>query len=196
MSVYKNDRQFTDFVHTNIALSKIYEPLGWKPVSIEKDKAEYLDMYLGVDYVFEVDHVRRTVQERFRERKYSSYSDFTIRYRRDQNPHSQRRESEYYKLAADYFVYGISNCLKTDIEKCTDFLKFAVIDLSKVYDKLNSGQIVIQDNGQNSCRIESRQLVCPIKYNKDGSSSFFPIDIPLIVELWQKELVVKQHGFF
>jgi len=196
MTQYQADRNFSDYVHTNLALPKIYEPLGWKPVTIEVDRAVHLDLHFGVDYTFQVNDVQRTVQERFRESRYSSYNDFTIRYRRDKNQHSQRRESEYYKMEADYFVYGITNCSKLNVGQCTDFLKFAVIDLGQLYGKLDAGQIVIRDNGHRSCTIEERRLVCPIRYNRDQSSSFFPIDIPLIVKLWQSKIVLKQRGFY
>jgi hypothetical protein len=196
VATYRNDREFTDYAHNNIALPTIYDSLGWKPVVVDEDKAKQADMYFGIDYVFQSDGEVKTVQERFREKKYERYSDFTIRYRRDGNHNSDRRESEYYKIQADYFVYGITNCFKTDLTQCTSFLKYAVIDMKKIYEKLDSGEIEIRDNQENVCTIEKNTLVCPVKYNSDQSSSFFPIDIPLLVRLWEGQLIVKQHGYF
>ena len=69
--------------------------------------------------------------------KYSKYNDFTIRYRRDENPFQERHQSEHYKIEADFFIYGITNCIKINLGLCTDFIKFAVIDLNFVYKKLS-----------------------------------------------------------
>ncbi len=197
MALYSEDRAFTDFVHANLALPKIYKGLGWNQVDLDHNFAQEIDMQKGIDYIFkDVSGALKTVQERFRESKYQRYSDFTIRYRRDNNIHSSRRESEYYKMEADFFTYGITNCLKTDASQCTDFIKYAVIDMRKVYEKLDSGQILIRDNGKNVCSIEDNRIICPVKYNGDGSSSFFPIEISFLVKLWGAELIVDQKGFF
>ncbi len=194
MANYTSDRAFTDMVHNNIALPKIYAPLNWQPYQLSAEKASEIDMFKGIDYVFTNDGFR-TVQERFREKKYQQYTDFTIRYRRDQNPLSERHPSEYYKMKAAYFVYGITNCLKEDITPCTDFIKYAVIDLKKVYEKLDNGDILIRDNGKNFCEIVDGKIICPVKYNKDGSSSFFPIEISFLVKLWGNDMLVAQKGF-
>ena len=194
MANYTSDRAFTDMVHTNIALPKIYALLNWQPYILNAAKATEIDLFKGIDYVFTNDGFK-TVQERFREKKYQLYTDFTIRYRRDQNPLAERHQSEYYKIKADYFVYGITNCLKDDITPCTDFIKYAVIDLKKVYQKLDDGAILIQNNGKHFCEIIDDKIICPVKYNKDGSSSFFPIDIRFLVTLWGNEILVAQKGF-
>lgn len=96
-------------------------------------------MHHGVDYVFQKDQELKTVQERFRYSEYANYTDFTIRYRRDHNPSLARHESEYYKMKADYFVYGIVNQSKqvSDFE-ASDFIKFAVVDMKKIYEKIES----------------------------------------------------------
>ena len=195
MQNYRSDREFTDLVHNRIAIPKIYEPLGWKPAFRDPLDAEHADMHFGIDYVFEADNGQKSVQERFRERKYERYADFTIRYRRDGNQHSSRRQSEYYKIKADYFVYGITNCSKDNLDGCTDFLKYAVIDMTRIYKKLDDGEILIEDNNQNVCEIRESKLICPVQYNNDKSSSFFPIDIPLVVELWGNDLLVSQSNF-
>ena len=153
-------------------------------------------MEKGIDYVFKYDDEIKTVQERFREIKYQKYSDFTVRYRRDMNPHQDRHQSEYYKMKAHYFTYGITNCYKTDFTECSDFVKYAIIDLEKVYTKIDSGKIIIEDNHRMTCQIIDDKIVCPIKYNRDGSSSFFPIEISYLVKLWGNEMIISQKGFF
>lgn len=123
------------------------------------------------------------------------YSDFTIRYRRDGNKHAERHESEFYKLDAMYFLYGIVNGTKLNRNECNDFLKFAIIDLKALYKKIEDQNIVIRDNNQNKCKIKDGKIICPVKYNKDDSSSFFPIEIPFLIQLWDKEIVKMQKGF-
>lgn len=196
MSKYQKDRIFTDYVHKNLALPLIYDDLGWSEVQLKQDYAKYIDMMDGIDYVFRKgDHIM-SVQERFREEQYKSYSDFTIRYRRDDNKVEDRHESEYYKMKAHFFTYGIINSSKSELNRASDFLKFAIIDLKKVYEKLDSKAIYISDNNKNKCEIvNGNRIECPVKYNKDGSSSFFPIDISYLVKLWGKDMLIAQKGF-
>lgn len=196
MAPYVSDREFTDYIH-QLALKKIYEPINWEQLHLDKNYASQIDMEEGIDYIFkDKDGNIKTVQERFREIKYQNYSDFTIRYRRDGNIHEERRLSEYYKVKADYFTYGITNCYKENISHCTEFIKYAVIDLKKIYEKIEQGYIIIENNNKKTCILENNKIICPIKYNKDYSSSFFPIEIPYLVKLWGKELIVSQKGFF
>ena len=196
MSKYINDRAFTDFVHKHLATPLIYKPIQWTEVQLKIDDAKYIDMMKGIDYVFKSKNEIKTVQERFRDEKYKGFTDFTIRYRRDENRVKNRHESEYYKIKAHYFTYGIINNSKNEVNKSTTFIKYAIIDLKKVYEKLDSKAIFISDNGKNKCRIvEDERLECPVKYNTDGSSSFFPIDISYLVKLWGKDMVIAQKGF-
>lgn len=196
MSKYKNDRAFTDYVHKHMATNMIYKPLQWTEVQLRKDYAKYIDMMDGIDYVFRCGNEIKTVQERFRSKKYKGFSDFTIRYRRDENKIEDRHESEYYKIKAHYFTYGIINSTKAEINKSTTFLKYAIIDLQKIYQKLDARDIFISDNGKNKCRIvDGNRIECPVKYNTDGSSSFFPIDISYLVKLWGDDIIISQKGF-
>jgi len=196
MAPYIDDRAYTNYIHENVALPKIYSLINWQKVNLEQAYAEEIDMQQGIDYIFkDTNGQLKTVQERFRESKYQQYSDFTIRYRRDGNLHSSRRESEYYKMKADCFTYGITNCLKFNINQCTDFIKYAVIDLRKVYEKIDNGSIIIRDNKKNTCEIIDNNIICPVKYNHDGSSSFFPIEIAYLVKLWGNEIIIAQKGF-
>lgn len=194
---YNLDRAFTDLIHQKLALPVIYAPLGWKQVALDAAQTQALDMEKGIDYIFE-DPAGSTisVQERFREVKYTAYTDFTIRYRRDGNMHAARQESEYFKMKADYFVYGITNGWKARPDKITGFEKFAVVNMKQVYQKIDAGAIVIQDNRNNYCSLSENVITCPVKYNTDGSSSFVPIDIRLLLRLWPDDVVVAQSGFF
>jgi hypothetical protein len=196
MSKYQKDRAFSDYIHKHLAIPKIYEPLNWNEVQLRPDYAEYIDMMDGIDYVFRNGDKIMSVQERFREAQYKDFSDFTIRYRRDENKMEERHESEYYKIKAHYFTYGIIDSLKSDLKNSNDFIKYAIIDLKKVYEKLDSGSIFISDNGKNNCEIvDGNKIECPVKYNADGSSSFFPIDISYLVKLWGNDMVIVQKGF-
>ena len=197
MANYSEDRTFTNYIHQHVAMPRIYHPLHWQKLSLDQAYAEEMDMQRGIDYVFRrPDNKLVTVQERFRESKYRNYSDFTIRYRRDENPESSRIESEYYKMKADYFTYGIANCLKPEMTRCTGFIKFAVIDLKKVYQKIDAGLIEIRYTKQSSCCLEDGKIISPVLYNRDGSSSFFPVEISFLVQLWGEEIIVAQKGFY
>jgi Zn-finger nucleic acid-binding protein len=107
MSKYKEDRAFTNHIHKDLAVPLIYEPLNWGEVKLRKDYAKYIDMMDGIDYVFRNEGEIMSVQERFRDAQYKDFSDFTIRYRRDENKIKERHKSEYYKMKAHYFTYGI-----------------------------------------------------------------------------------------
>ena len=195
MASYFSDRAFTDYIHKNVAIPKVYTQIGWKEVNVDSDYLQHIDMTKGIDYVFEDNGNEINVQERFRDSQYSKYCDFTIRYRRDKNPHEERIQSEFYKMKAKYFVYGITNGSKRNLSSCTNFLKWAIIDLKKVYEKWERGDIIIRDNGRNTCTIEDRKIICPVKYNRDDSSNFFPIEIPFLTRLWGDEMIIFSKGF-
>lgn len=196
MANYISDREFTDYIHRHVAIPNVYNDLGWHEVNREREIAEAADRDEGIDYVFRQGNNYWTVQERFRDIGYRNYSDFTIRYRRDGNFHPERVRSEFYKIKADYFLYGITNCNKNELITCTDFLKYALIDLRIIYELIETGRIIIMDNNQNRCFISDGIMICPIKWNKDGSSNFFPIDIPLIARQFDETMILSQQGFY
>lgn len=196
MSNYSIDRSFSDYVHSQIALDAIYQPLGWKPVSFQSNYGIHIDRSDGIDYVFLKGDQLISVQERFRDFKYKKYSDFTIRYRRDHHKDNTQHESEFYKLKAQYFIYGIVNGSKSNFNSCSMFLKYAVIDLEQFYAKINSGQIRIVNNAKKYSRIVDQDVIeSPIIQNRDNSSSFVPVDINQLIELWGTEIVIAQKGF-
>lgn len=195
MPDYATDRTFTNYVHSHLALPIIYKSLNWIPVPINEVSAADLDINHGIDYLFQKNGNLISVQERFREEQYRNYSDFTIRYRRDDSKSSNSIKSEYFKMKADYFVYGITNCKKDKITNCEGFIKYAVIDIKQVYHKIESGEIIILNNGKQKCTMANNKMECPIKFNRDRSSSFFPIDISLLINHWGPDAVLVQKGF-
>ncbi|WP_115461897.1 hypothetical protein [Winogradskyella aurantiaca] len=196
MSRFKSDKAFTDYVHTHIAGSKIYEPMGWKQVNFNDSYGLHIDKSDGIDYVFLKEDQLITVQERFREARYKTYTDFTIRYRRDHHKEETHHQSEFYKLKAQYFVYGIVNGQKNDLSSNSGFLKYAVIDLKQFYEKIDKGDIRITDqNLMHSRIVEDGIIECPVIANRDRSSSFVPIDIVQLLDLFQDEVVISQQGF-
>lgn len=196
---YRFDREFTDYVHNTLAVSCIYDLLNWKLQNMNQTINSNVDLNNGVDY-FLVDRNTNniiTVQERFRDSYYKNYTDFTIRFEREFNPHEDRRMSEYYKLNADYFVYGITNESKFRYRNATGFIKYAVINVSILKELIDNGLIVIDRNlGGYRCRMINNQMHCPVIYNRDDSSSFFPVDILLLNRYYtQYGVVLKQEGF-
>ena len=196
---YTSDRSFTDYVHTNLAIPFIYKELKWHPQEMNSKLMTNADMMNAVD-CFLIDEVNSkiiTVQERFREYKYHTYTDFTIRFEREFNKHEERKLSEFFKLDADYFVYGIINQSKFNKEKATHFVKYAVIDLRILRNLFDEGKIVV-DRDLNSlrCQIINGVMHCPVNQNHDKSSSFIPVDIRQLKALYDKEnVVIKEEGF-
>ena len=194
---YKTDRKFTDYVHENLALKLIYEPLSWRPIKLQQKLAQDLDMQKGIDYCFRnINNDFITVQERFREKKYWRYNDITLRYRRDQNSNALNVRSEFYKIEADYMVYGVVNASKFNHELATKFVKFAVIDMRALMVAFEKKLIAIKRVHTNKCFIENGALVCPVNYNRDGSSSFVPVDLTLLLQSdISEKIVLFQQGY-
>ena len=116
---------------------------------------------------------------------------------REFNPIADRKLSEYYKLEADYFVYGIVNEDKLKKQKATDFIKYAVIDINELKYLMDEGFIFV-DRQYSSyvCKEVNGKMCCPVNYNKDGSSSFIPIDIVLLKKLFgNRNIIVASKGF-
>ena len=181
---YKEDRDFTDFIHKKLAISKIYDVLGWSEYDVGEVEAVRADMFEGIDYHFRDEEGNIiTTQERFRDSYYQQYNDFTIRFEREYNPHEERRQSEFYKLNADYFVYGITNGSKFRKNEITDYIKFAVVDLHVIKHLTDEGKIVIDRSVRGvKCIMQNGVMHCPVNYNHDDSSSFFPVDIKFLVK--------------
>lgn len=191
---YSFDREYTNFIH-NLALKKIYQTLKWKEVKTDSSYLEDVDKNIGIDYFFSDAHGKKvSVQERFREKKYSNYNDFTIRYRRDFSQDPDRKKSEFFKMKADYFVYGISNGSKLNHESNSDFIKYVVIDLEKFRKSIDNQKIVIKDNNSITSQINNGVMHAPIKQNRDYSSNFVVFDIRHLATI-DKNIILIQKGF-
>lgn len=196
---YNIDRGFSDKVHNNLAVKIIYPLMAWTVHGLNERLLLNIDQNNAVDYVAidqrEVVPRIVTIQERFRENKFRSYSDFTIRYMRPENIHEERRESEFFKLDADYFIYGIINTSKKDVDNATDFIKFAVLNLNVLRQLIDEGTVVIDPNLDNSrCERRDNVMHCPINENSDHSSNFVPLDINILYEI-EPRVIEYQRGF-
>lgn len=196
---YKSDREFTDIVHDKLACSIIYPLLNWDIQNINLKMLNNIDTQNAVDYIAIDKNKLKTVtiQERFREKKYSNYTDFTIRYKREHNKYDDRKLSEFFKLDADYFVYGIIDTDKYNVKEATRFLKYCVIDVNKLKQLIDSELIIIDEkSGMKRCFIENNKMICPVIQNHDYSSSFIPVDILILSSLFEDENVILiQEGF-
>lgn len=196
---YRSDRKFTDKVHEKAALKYIYKRLGWKIKNIDPEKLEKMDMKKGIDYVFTDSFGKTvTVQERFREKSYKTYNDFTLRYRRDANNNADRKKSEFYKIEADYIVYGIIDKSKEYVMNNGNdigFEKFAVINSKVLFELISQGYIAVDINaGENY--FENGKMHISIKQNSDGSSSFAVFDLKMLNDMFSRqELIILQEGF-
>jgi len=195
---YWLDRRFTDFIHQQVALPQVYRPLGWEPFRLSNTEKEELDIRHGIDRVFsQSDGTLVTVQERFRTARYANYQDVTFRYRRDEYATAERRYSEFYKIQADYLLYGILDSDSKDPGQLTHagFQKVVLIHLPPLWKKLESGEAVIDEAASGRCRWEEGRLVIPVNHNRDGSSNFIAWDIPLIAQHWPHQIIRYQRGF-
>lgn len=195
---YKDDREFSNFVHDKIAKKYIYPKLLWIIQDVNTFMLENVDINNSVDY-FAIDKSKDkiiTIQERFRESKYSNYNDFTIRYKREFNKNENRLYSEFFKLNVDYFVYGIIDQSKNNVDSNAKFIKYAVINIHTLMDLIEQEKIVIEENAKTKfCSVHNEKLYCPVIQNFDKSSSFVPFDISMMKRLFPNGLIIDSYGF-
>lgn len=197
MTYYSFDRRFTDYIHTNLAIRQIYNVLDWEQSDVSLEELNKLDLNDGIDYMF-VDKYNNniSVQERFREVKYKKYNDFTIRYRREYSQFKDRKESEFVKIKADYFVYGITNGYKSELKTNTRFEKYAVIDLFVIYELINSEKIKI-DKSSKISYISDGVFYAGYNKNRDFSSDFIVFDIQKLYDQFKDlNIILIQYGFY
>lgn len=198
MSNYTSDRNFTDFVFKQIAIPTIYEKLGWKNFNINEEELNQLDLHKGIDAVaLDEKNEKITIQYRFREEKYLNFNDVTLRYKRPNNAYLERRDSEFFKIEADFFIYGIVNDTKASKEvENRKLLKWAVIDLKKLMSAIDNKDIVIDNTIKYRCKWDNNKMYCPINNNWDGSSNFVPFDVNIIFNyLSDKGIIVAFYGY-
>jgi hypothetical protein len=155
-------------------------------------------MHEGIDYVVsDKENKTRYIQERFRDNHYKDFNDATLRYRRDYNKHKSRVKSEFYKIKADYLLYGITNGKKFEDQRhsLTGFIKWVVLDLDFIRQQFRKGNLKVENSKRFTCWIDDNKLICPINFNEDTSSSFIPLDIKLIKQLWGTAPIMAQKGF-
>ena len=120
----------------------------------------------------------------------------TFRYRRDQNPDTTRVASEFFKIQTDFKVYGVIDCNKLKYSSAKRLIKLAVVDLNMLMDALDREKILIKESSAHQCQIDNGTLICPINYNRDGLSSFVPVDISLLMHTAiSKDFIQMQEGF-
>ena len=196
MSVYFKDREFTNYVHELLAVPVIYRALNWMVEDIPEEILEQLDIKKGIDYIakdIELNIVK--IQERFREQKYQNYNDFTMRYKRDHNINIDRVHSEFFKIDADFMVYGITNGVKDELNSNTNFIKYVVVDLKELFKLIDDERIQFKSSLW-KCESQNGKLIAPINDNHDKSSSFVTFDIQMLHDLFpDKNLIVIQKGF-
>ena len=196
---YSSDRSFTDYVHNHLAIPIIYKALYWKLSNVEPEILNNMDVKEGIDYVFTSKSGEMVlVQERFRDSFYAKYNDATLRFRRDKNLNADRVESEFYKIKANYLVYGITNGSKFPEKRhtLTNFNKWVVLDLEFIKKQYRLGSIQIITDSRIYCWEKDGVLFCPENFNPDGSSSFIPFDILLLKKIWGHEPFKPQNGYF
>jgi hypothetical protein len=198
MSKYQHDRIFTDYIFKNLAKTIIYPQLNWEEVYTDEKELEELDIHNGIDTRIKNENNQTFgVQYRFRDAFYASYNDFTFRYKREYNQNKERIMSEFFKIKAKYFLYGISNGKKFEnaLKTNTTFLKWAVIDVENLLNAIDSGLIVIDETLQGiTCQLRNGKMFCPINNNKDNSSSFVPFDIPILNQI-SNNIIIASSGF-
>lgn len=200
---YTSDRNFTDIIHNQVAIPEIYHPLNWRVKTVDKDELEYVDLNEGIDYFLEDFNGHLiTVQERFREKRYQNFNDCTLRFRRDHHVDASRHESEFYKIKADYLVYGIINQNKYDvtsgrIKGSLSFIKYVVVDLKVLQHKIEEGKIKLNTQIKRSfINYRDRTMEAAVLRNHDYSSSFVAFDIKQLYELFNKDgIILRQSGF-
>ena len=119
------------------------------------------------------------------------------------NPKKLLTSSLKYGFLFGVILYGVYDLTagsvfkKWDFKSARKFLKFAVIDLKVLFSAFNNKIIKIVKNKNHQCFLDNGTLVCPINFNRDGSSSFVPIDIVLLSKLdISKDIIFLQEGYF
>lgn len=200
MAFYAADRKFTDTIHEEVALKEIYPQLGWTVFPMDPDELDKIDMEKGIDYVMQDSAGNKiNVQERFREYHYHFYKDATLRYRRDHSDDEDQIESEFYKIEADYLVYGIINGSKAQVRnkaKEFSFVKYVVIDLSVLFEQIEKKRIVLDSTIGKPQIIDGVMHAC-VNDNKDNSSSFVAFDVKGLYDLFGDDgIILDQKGFY
>lgn len=198
MSNYQSDRNFTDYVFNKLAKPIIYTEMNWSEYSVDKDFLEKVDLERGIDgYIRLPNDGVSTVQYRFRDSFYKDYNDVTLRYEREHNSNPNRRKSEFFKIEAEFLIYGITNGRKFSdkITTNTKFEKWAIIDINQLKKAIDDKKILIDPNLKSiQCELRNEIMICPVNQNKDNSSSFVPFSIPILKKV-ASNIIKISYGF-
>ncbi|MDD5921605.1 MAG: hypothetical protein PUC44_00250 [Eubacteriales bacterium] len=195
---YPDRRKFSDAVHSNIA-PKVYQYLGWELDNVrDEDYRRNADLTDGIDYYILVGGHHRTVQERFRRQSYARYNDITFRYTYPDNT-EDRKNSEWFKITADYMIYGIADTDTKDAEQITRnnrFVKLAVIDLRRFSLLVDEGKIAVGNSRQSEFRngILIGGLQRNKKYAGDNPSTFAVFDVRDLFKV-NSDLIILEKGY-
>ena len=202
MSTYSNNRAFSDYVFKHLAIPHVYPYMKWQPHHINAALLEQLDLQQGIDAIALTEQGQAiSIQYRFRDQFYGNkYSDVTLRYQREHHPNPFAHQSEFFKINADYLLYGVSNgkSFPDALPSNTQLTKWAIIDIKKLKQAIDKQIIIIGSPTIKGiqCQWLNQQLHCPINQNRDYSSSFVPFDVPLMAQhLSSYGIVVYAHGF-
>ncbi|MFS0982430.1 hypothetical protein [Enterococcus casseliflavus] len=207
MSNYNSDRSFTDYVHVNLAVPIIYSKLEWNCLPLHTDYTNQRDMQDGIDYQATDEHgFKITIQERFRDAFYADRNDFTMRYTRENSLRENEQKSEFFKIDATYFIYGITNGKKFADARhtLTGIIRYVVVDVNELKNLFRKGIIKVPNGIQYSSRIvndeNGRQVLYTAKLaNRDGSSEFIAIDPAQLRQILGQNIsnvIIDQIGFY
>jgi hypothetical protein len=187
MSVHAN---FSAYVHEHLALPIVYQRLRWEAADGDAPRAHIYSG--GIDRVFWNEHGSLvSVKEFFSDAHHAVDNCLWLKCRT-----TDTAPPEFFKSRADYQLIGITNGHSHQLETLTGFLRFAIVEMQKVYEKIASGELVMLQNTKNlSSVIENGRLYCPIHHAPDTRQSIFPIDITLAALLWGNQVVRLQKGF-
>lgn len=194
------DWNFTDKVHKHVLDKKIYNHTFDNFCSIEKASLKE-DQENGIDYWIFCQNNKYSIQERFRELyKYTENSfEFTLRYERNNSISNNQKKSEFFKIEADFLLYGITENKKSDFN-ISGLKRFVFIDLNELFKEIHLGNIVIDENKNNKNQPYLKNNIphAIIKQNhedKTGNSSLIIFNV-LHLNLINKNIVLNSQGYF
>lgn len=195
---YPDRRKFSDAVHSSIA-PKVYQYLGWElDDARDEDYRRNADLTDGIDYYILVGGHHRTVQERFRRQSYARYNDITLRYTYPNNT-EDRKNSEWFKITADYMIYGIADTDAKDAGQITGnnrFVKLVVIDLRRFSLLVDDEKITVGSSRQSE--IKNGTLIGGLQKNKkhagDNPSTFAVFDVRDLFKI-NPDLIILEKGY-
>lgn len=120
--------------------------MNWQETHTDTSYDDQRDKKDGIDYQA-VDQLgfKVTIQERFRDEYCKKFNDFTIRYTRDNSQREEEKQSDFFKIDASYFIYGVTNGKKFSDKRhtLTDFIKYVVFDVNSLKNLFRHGVIKV-----------------------------------------------------